>query len=224
MAPTPQPTRPLRVDAERNRGRILEAAEAAFATRGLDVPLEDVAEHAGVGIATLYRRFPSRDDLIVACFERRLAEYALAAEEALRAPDGWTGLCAYVERICAMQAADRGVKDVLTRTFPNAKALEAHRTRGYELSVRLIERAQAEGSLRPDVVPEDLVLLLMANAGVVQGTGVAAPDAWRRYIRLMLDGFRSEGASDLPEPPTPRQIFRAMRRLGGRHDRARTTP
>ena len=222
MAPNPQPTRPLRVDAERNRGRILEAAEAAFAERGLDVALEDVAEHAGVGIATLYRRFPSRDDLIVACFERRLAEYALAAEEALTAPDGWTGFCAYVERICAMQAADRGVKDVLTRTFPNAKALEAHRTRGYELPVRLIQRAQAEGSLRPDVVPEDLVLMLMANAGVVQGAGVAAPDAWRRYVRLMLDGFRTDGASELPEPPTPRQIFRAMRRLGGRHDRART--
>lgn len=223
MSTTPQPARPLRVDAERNRGRILEAAEAAFATRGLDVPLEDVAEHAGVGIATLYRRFPSRDDLIVACFERRLAEYALAAEEALTAPDAWTGFCAYVERICAMQAADRGVKDVLTRAFPNAKALEAHRTRGYELSVRLIQRAQAEGSLRSDVVPEDLILLLMANAGVVQGAGVAAPDAWRRYIRLMLDGFRTEGASELPGPPTPRQIFRAMRRLGGRHDRARTT-
>jgi AcrR family transcriptional regulator len=223
MARTTPPDRPLRVDAERNRGRILEAAEAAFATRGLDVPLEAVAEDAGVGIATLYRRFPRRDDLIVACFERRLAEYALAAEEALAAPDGWTGFCAYVERICAMQAADRGVKDVLTRTFPNGKALEAHRTRGYDLSVRLIERAQAEGSLRPDVVPEDLVLLLMANAGVVQGAHFAAPDAWRRYMRLMLDGFRSEGASELPEPPTPRQILRAMRRLGGPRDRARAT-
>ena len=218
-----QPNRPLRIDAERNRGRILEAAEAAFATRGLDVPLEAVAEDAGVGIATLYRRFPRRDDLIVACFERRLAEYALAAEEALAAPDGWTGCCAYVERICAMQAADRGVKDVLTRTFPNARALEAHRTRGYDLSVRLIQRAQADGSLRLDFVPEDLVLLLMANAGVVQGAGGAAPEAWRRYVRLMLDGFRSEGASELPEPPTPRQILRAMRRLGGRRDRARAT-
>lgn len=223
MPPPTQPPRPLRVDAERNRGRILEAAGAAFATRGLDVPLEDVAEQAGVGIATLYRRFPSRDDLIAACFERRLAEYALAAEEALAAPDGWSGFCAYVERICAMQAADRGVKDVLTQTFPNAKALEAHRSRGYELSVQLIERAQAEGSLRSDVVPEDLVLLLMANAGVVQGTGSAAPDAWRRYIGLMLDGFRSQGAGGLPPPPTPRQMLRAMRRLGGRQDRTRTT-
>ena len=118
MAGCSRNTRPLRVDAERNRGRIVEAAQAAFAEQGLDVPLEDVAEDAGVGIATLYRRFPTRDDLIAACFERRVAEYARVAEEALEAPDGWSGLCAYVEQICAMQAADRGLKDVLTRTFP----------------------------------------------------------------------------------------------------------
>lgn len=208
-----EPTRPLRVDAERNRGRIVEAAQAAFAERGLDVPLEDVAGRAGVGIATLYRRFPTRNDLIAACFERRLADYARAAEEALEAPDGWTGFCTYVERICEMQAADRGLKDVLTRTFPNARALEANRARGYELLLRVIERAKADGRLRSDFVPEDHVLLLMGNAGVVQGAGDAAPDAWRRYVALMLDGLRSECATPLPPPPTARQMLRAMLRL-----------
>src|SRR6266540_3249035 len=213
MAGPCENARRLRVDAERNRGRIVEAAQLAFAEHGLDVPLEDVAENAGVGIATLYRRFPSREDLIASCFERRVAEYANAAEEALEATDGWSGLTAYIERICAMQAADRGLKDVLTRTFPSAQVLEGHRTRGYELSVRLIERAKAEGSLRSDVVPEDLVLLLMANAGVVQGGGSAAPDAWKRFLGLMLDGFRAEGSSPIPPAPSPRQIMRAMLRL-----------
>jgi AcrR family transcriptional regulator len=213
MTTSGEPIRQLRVDAQRNRGRIVAAAEAAFAERGLEVPLEDVAEQAGVGIATLYRRFPTRDDLIVACFEHRVAEYARSAEDALAAPDGWSGFCAHVERICAMQAADRGLKDVLTRTFPNAKRLESHRRRGYAMSVRLIERAQAEGSLRSDFVPEDLVLLMMANAGVVQGAGEAAPDAWQRFVGLMLDGCRSAGAGPLASPPTPRQMMRAMRRL-----------
>ena len=207
--------KPLRVDAERNRGRIVEAAQAAFAERGLDVPLEDVAGRAGVGIATLYRRFPTREDLIAACFERRLAEYAHAAEEALEAQDAWRGFCAYVERICAMQAADRGLKDVLTRTFPDARAMEAYRARGYELSVLMIERAKETGALRADFVPEDLVLLLMANAGVVQGAGQAAPDAWRRFVALMLEAFRADGASPLPAPPSPRQVMRAMLRLSG---------
>jgi AcrR family transcriptional regulator len=203
----------LRIDAERNRSRIVEAARGDFAERGLDVPLEEVAAHAGVGIATLYRRFPSRDDLIAACFERRMEEYAEAAEGALAAPDGWTGFCAYAERVCAMQAADRGLNDVLTRSFTGSGRLEEHRTRAYEFSVRMIERAQSEGSLRADLVPEDLVLLLMANAGVVNAAGRAAPNAWRRLLGLMLDGFRSQGASTLPEPPSPRQMMVAMRRL-----------
>jgi AcrR family transcriptional regulator len=222
MTAVDEANRPLRIDAERNRARIVEAARAAFAAGGLEVPLEDVADRAGVGIATLYRRFPTRDDLIAACFERRLEEYALAAEEALEAPDGWTGLSTYLERLCSMQAADSGLKDVLTRTFPNARVLEAHRARGYELFVRLIERAQAEGSLRRDFVPEDLILLLMANAGVVQGAGRAAPDAWRRFLGLMLDGIRSEHAGPLPTPPTPRQLLMAMSRLARRTDSSRS--
>ena len=169
------------------------------------------------------RRFPSRDDLIAACFERRLAEYASAAQEALEASDAWAGFCAYVERICAMQAADRGLKDVLTRTFPDARAMEAHRMRGYKLSVRMIERAQEAGALRADFVPEDLVLLLMANAGVVQGAGDAAPDAWRRFVALMLEAFRAQGAGPLPAPPTPRQLMRAMRGINQSTDQSRST-
>jgi AcrR family transcriptional regulator len=205
--------RPLRTDAERNRARIIDAATAAFARRGLDVPLEEVAGEAGVGIGTLYRRFAGREELIGACFEHRLAQYAQAAEDALAAPDGWSGFAGYVERICAMQAADRGLADVLNRSLPNAKQLEAHRSRGYELSVRVIERAQAEGTLRTDLVAEDLALLFMANAGVVEVTRGAARDAWRRFLAIVLDGLRSEGASSLPAPPSPRQTMRAWRRL-----------
>ena len=202
----------LRVDAERNRESLVKAAQAAFAERGLDAPLEEVAARAGVGIATLYRRFPARDDLIAASFEARVAEHARVAELALTAPDGWSGFTAYVEQVCAMQACDRGLGDVLTRTFPNAATLEAHRRRGHVLSARLIERAKNEGSLRPDFVPQDLVLLFMANDGVAQGVADAAPNAWKRSIRIMLDGLRSDAATPLPPPPTARQMVRAMRR------------
>lgn len=199
--------RSLRADAKRNRKRIIEAARAVFAERGLDAPLDAIAARAGVGQATLYRRFPRREDLVVACFAPKLAEYADAVEDALREPDAWAGLCAYVKRICGMQAADQGVQDVLTTTFPTAPEVEAQRAHAFG---QLIQRAQAQGSLRADFVPEDVVLLLLANAGVVRVMRAAAPDAWKRFVGLMLDGLRADCARPLPPPPTPAQTYRAM--------------
>ena len=202
--------RSLRADAERNRQRIVEAARAVFSERGLDAPLDAIAARAGVGQATLYRRFPRREDLVVACFAPKLAEYADAVEDALRARDAWAGFCGFVERICGMQAADLGVQDVLTTTFPTAPEVEAQRAHAFERLTELIRRAQAQGGLRADFVPEDVVLLLLANAGVVRAMRAAAPDAWRRFLGLMLDGLRADRAQPLPPPPTPAQTYRAM--------------
>jgi AcrR family transcriptional regulator len=209
--------RGLRTDAAENRRRIVDAARAVFAERGIDAPLDEVARRAGVGNATLYRRFPTRDALLAAVFEERLTQYADAAAAALRAPDPWTGFRTYAERVCAVQAADRGVRDVLTTTFPTAKGLEAQRDRLYRDFAELVRRAQAAGQLRADFVPEDLVLLLMANAGVVrgmQGAPAAAPRASARFVALVLDGCRAAGAHALPPPAAPARVYRAMRRLG----------
>ena len=222
MAPRPTheqgAPRALRADAERNRERILAAARDVFAERGLDAPLEAIAQRAGVGQATLYRRFPRREDLIVACFAPQLAEYAAAVEEALAAPDAWAGFCEFFEHVCAMQAADQGVRDVLTTTFPTDPAVEEQRTRTFARFGELVRRAQAEGMLRADFVPEDLVLLLMANAGVVRAMRHAAPDAWRRFVGLMSDALRAERAHPLPPPPAPAQTYRAMLRASHTDD------
>jgi AcrR family transcriptional regulator len=200
------------VDAERNRDRILVAAREAFAVRGLDVPMEEVARRAGVGVATLYRRFPSRSELIAGAFEAKMAAYAEAVEQALAEPDAWVGFAGYVERVCAMQAEDRGFTNVLTMTFPSCKAFEAARDRSHAGLVQLIERAKAISKLRTDFVPEDLVMVLMANAGVVSATGDAAPDAWRRLVAYLLQAFAAPNAEPLPEPPTPSQMYRALLR------------
>jgi AcrR family transcriptional regulator len=205
----------LRADAERNRRRIVDAAKAVFGEQGLDAPLDEVARRAGVGIATLYRRYPTREALVVTCFKERLDEYSAALDAALAAPDAWTGFCAFVERACEMQAADRAAQDLLTTTFPTAREVEAQRARGYEQFAELVGRAQREGALRSDFVTEDFVLLLMANAGVVRATRVEAPEAWRRFVGLMIDAFRAEGSDrdrPLTPPPSPAQTFRAMRR------------
>jgi AcrR family transcriptional regulator len=202
----------LRADAERNRELILEAARRAFAERGLDVAIEEIARRAGVGVGTLYRRFPTRTDLIAGAFESKLSVYAEAVEEALLVPDAWTAFGRYIERVCEMQAADAGFAHVLTMMFPVAKPFEAIRKRAYSGFVELVRRAKATGALREDFVPEDLPMLLMANAGVLSVTGAIAPGASPRLVAYLLQSFASAGSkrASLPPAPTSREIFRAM--------------
>jgi AcrR family transcriptional regulator len=202
---------------ERTRQQIVDALIELHETVGAaQTTVSEVARRAGVGIATLYRRYPTREALVVACFGPRLDEYAAALDEALAAPDAWTGFCAYVERVCGMQAADRATQDLLTTAFPTAREVEAQRAQTYDRFAELVRRAQDEGALRRDFVTEDFVLLLIANAGVVRATREAAPGAWRRFVGLLLDACRAEGQArdrPLPPPPSPAQTFRAMRRL-----------
>jgi AcrR family transcriptional regulator len=202
----------LRVDAERNRQRIVAAAREVFAEQGLEVPMEDIARRAGVGVGTLYRRYPTRADLIAAAFETKMSAYAEAARDALADPDPWHGFCGYVERICAMQAGDRGFTTVLTMTFPTAKQFEADRDRAYADFTTLIERAKAAGKLRADFAAEDLPMFLMANAGVLTATADAAPETWRRLVGYLIQACAAQAAQPLPDPPAPRKMFRAMLR------------
>jgi AcrR family transcriptional regulator len=207
---------PLRKDAERNRERVLAAARQAYAEAGLEVSMAEVARRAGVGIATVFRRFPTREDLIGEVFADRMDAYLGAITTAIADPDPWRGFTGYIEAVCAMQAADRGFAAVLTMTFPTARALEDKRGRAYEGFIKLIDRAKAAGRLRPDFSAEDLVILLMANAGVVSATGQAAPDTWRRLVGYMIAAFAAPGTAPepLPPPPTPTALYRAMIQLG----------
>jgi AcrR family transcriptional regulator len=204
----------LRVDAERNRQRIVAAARKAFAEHGLDLPMEDIARRAGVGVGTLYRRYPTRADLVAAAFEHKMTAYADAATQALADPDPWHGFCGYVERICAMQADDRGFTTVLTMTFPTAKQFEADRARAFADLTTLVERAKAAGNLRADFVTEDLPMFLMANAGVLTATADAAPGTWRRLVGYLLQACAAPTAAQpLPDPPSPGQMYKAMLRV-----------
>ena len=206
----------LRRDAERNRRRLLDAARQVFAELGLEAPLEEIARRAGVGIATLYRRFPTRSALIEALFVEQAEEYVRASEAALAADDAWEGFARFVERICEMQAEDRGFTDVLTATFPAAPGLEARRAEARANAERLIERARRQGTLRDDFVVGDLIWILIANGAYLQATRDIAPDAWRRYVVLILEAARADGAGRLPAPASERQLVQALSRLGQR--------
>ena len=111
--PTASPAqRPLRCDAERNRQRIVEAAREVFAARGLAATLDDVAHHAGVGVGTVYRRFPTKEALVEVAFESRVEEVAELAETAQSAASAWEGLTLFLRRCADMQAEDRGLRDI----------------------------------------------------------------------------------------------------------------
>jgi AcrR family transcriptional regulator len=209
-AAVPRPT--LRSDAERNRQRLVEAARAVFAETGLSAPLEDIADRAGVGIATLYRRFPTREDLIAATYEAMLSSFAETIEAAVEAPDAWGAFTGCLERMCAMQAENRGFSRVMTMNLPLSAEVARLRDRAGDAIRILIKRAQEQGALREDFVVEDVVVLLMANSGVLNETWRAAPDAWKRQLAYMIDAYavRSDRTRPLPTAPTPVEIRCAM--------------
>ena len=210
--------RPLRRDAQRNRDAIVAAARQLFCDHGLETPLEQIARQAGVGIATLYRRFPNRAALLDAVLTDNLHAHIDAAEQALTAGDPWEGFAAYLEASCRLQAADRGLNDVMGMRFPRATATEAAKARLFEVVGQLVDRAQQSGQLRADLTLEDLAFLNWANARILPAVRAAgAPDAWRRHLGVWLDGLRAERAHPLAQPPlSVRQVHRAMVTLGRR--------
>jgi len=201
---TPVSDRPLRQDAERNRERIVAAARDAFAERGLDVPIEEVARRAGVGIGTVYRRFPDKEALIDAVFEDALRDLVAIVRAALDEPDAWRGFSRYLERIMELNAKNRGLHAVFESQQHGRERLDALRARLRPLTHKLVERAQQQGTLRPDFSPRDLPLVFAAAGRVVELTEDAGPDLWRRFLALLLDGLRAEGATPLPQPPLTR--------------------
>ena len=206
-------TRPLRRDAERNRRRILEAAAEAFAQRGLGVTMDDIAEHAGVGVGTVYRRFPQKELLIEALFEERVAELVAMAEEALEEDDPWQALLGFTERAQALQARDRGLKELLLSTAHGRERIASVRERLSPIVEQLVRRSQASGQLRQDVEVTDFPLIQVMLGAVVDVTRDVAPDTWRRTLAIMADGLRAgDHNTPLPAPALdPQQVDHTMR-------------
>jgi AcrR family transcriptional regulator len=201
----------LRADAARNRDAIVAAARTVFAEEGLGAPLDEIARRAGVGNATLYRRFPTREELVQAALLAPMADYLAAAEEGLADPDPWAGFRDYLLRLFQLQARDRGLADLLVTTIKTPTGeLEELRGAAFALTEQLIRRAQDAGDLRTDFRHQDLPLLLMANAGLVERTQKGAPDSWRRVAAFVVDGLQARAATPAPPAPTERSVLRVM--------------
>lgn len=212
MASTP--VRPLRRDAERNRQRILQSARQVFAERGLDVSLDDIAAHAGLGVGTVYRRFASKEDLVEALFSERVGEIVAAGERACADPDAWHGLVGFLESTNALHATDRGLREVTLGSRFGQDHVARLRDSLQPVITLLVARAQEQGRLRADVAATDIPVIAIMIGAVVDYTGSVRPEIWRRYLSLIIDGLGTgpERATPLrPGPLDPDQVDQAMR-------------
>ena len=189
----------VRVDAQRNRDRILEAARALVAETGVDATMEDIARHAGVAVGTLYRHFPAKEELLEALLLERVAQIehelrAALAEEATP----WDALARFLRTVAGLQLADRSLHEFLTGTVGGREAVRERRRALFRLAGDLIERAQASGELRGDVSTGDLPLLLGSVGRAAWAGAPSAETLLDRYVAVILDGLRAPGATPLP--------------------------
>lgn len=197
----PRPPARLRLDARRNRDLLLATARDLFARHGLDVPLDQIAKEAGVGNATLYRHFPTRQALVGEVFANAANLLAEAADEALATEDAWSAIERYFEWILELVAADRGINDLVTRAIPTVPGLLGISRRNAATVGSLVVRAQEQGTMRADVVTMDLLFSFGALCRALPAATELRPDLWRRHLALLLDGFRTRATHPLPVPP-----------------------
>ncbi|MFD3484327.1 TetR/AcrR family transcriptional regulator [Streptomyces sp. NPDC058665] len=193
----------LRADALDNRERILGAARELLSAEGLNVPTRKIARSAGVGPATVYRRFPTRQDLIAAAFADQLRACRTIVDEGAAAPDPWEGLCLVIEKICELHARDRGFTEAFLSAFPAAIDVAGGREYTVRAVAELARRAKATGRLRADFVLDDLILMLMANKGIHASTNEAQVAASRRFAAYVIEAFEAR-PRQAPLPPAPR--------------------
>ncbi|MFJ8108953.1 TetR/AcrR family transcriptional regulator [Streptomyces sp. NPDC096132] len=207
----------MRADAQRNAEKLRSAAAELFRERGLQAPLKEIARRAGVSHGTLYNLFGSREALIdEVVTDIAAANLRETAEQALAYDDAWDGFAYYVERLCELQATDPAIGDVVSGRYPGATRLMTVCEHSFAFTVRVIERAQQAGALRPDFTPEDLLLVLGVNAQIARAAAGPAPDIWRRGVAFTLDGLRTQAAHPLPTGPlTPQQMYEVMGNLNG---------
>jgi AcrR family transcriptional regulator len=198
VAETQTADRPLRKDAERNRQRIIDAARELFAEQGLGVTLNEVAHHAGVGVGTVYRRFPEKTQLVEELFEQQIAQLVALMEEALEDPDPWRGLTGFLWRNLEMQACDRAFRQIILGTPDGAQRVAQTRDRMFPLGAKLVQRAKDAGALRADFQPEDLPMLVLMLTTILDSARDTEPELWRRYLEIVIQGLCAQ-----PDPPEP---------------------
>ncbi|MET7486622.1 helix-turn-helix domain-containing protein [Streptomyces sp. NPDC005538] len=205
--------RPLRRDAALNREKILRAAREVFGQHGLGVTLDDVARHAGVGVGTVYRRFPDKETLVRALFEQDLGLRQESADRALAHPDPWQGFVDFLMEMAADLAENRGLNEVIMLGSHSSEPMETVRGGMLPFLEALIRRAQESGDLRTEVTPSDIPVIVQMLSAASQFTQGRRPDIWRRYFEILLNGIRQR--PDDPPLTTPSLSNEAVEQVMG---------
>jgi AcrR family transcriptional regulator len=196
LIPTPPLERAQRADARRNRKRVLEAARRCMARKGLDAQIEEIARLAGVGVGTVYRHFPTKEDLVEALALARFERLAELARDALAAEDPWTGFEGFIRAAARIQSEDRAISEVLT-SRPETMSHAAESVDMIGLVGELMDRGQSDGSIRADADPRDVPMLMCALAGTYRNPHTNP----ERYIGIVLDGLRAADKRRSQLPP-----------------------
>jgi AcrR family transcriptional regulator len=191
--------RVLRADARRNRAAVIAAAKKLFADEGLDAQIPDVAKAARVGVGTVYRHFPTKEDLIAALAAERFERLAERAREGIAADDPWEGLCDFLRFSAQLQADDRGLCEVMG-SRPEVMEAAAYAVGLDELCRQLVKRAQRSGELRKDLEWQDIPMIACSIGRLTPAEEGPAVGRWPRLVEIVIDGLRAPGSSKLPKP------------------------
>jgi AcrR family transcriptional regulator len=192
-----RPVGGLRADARRNREAVIAAAKKLFADQGLDAQMPDVARAAKVGVGTVYRHFPTKDDLVAAMAAERFERLAEQGRESLEAEDAWEGIADFIRFSAQIQADDRGLCEVMG-SRPEVMEGAARQAGLPELCEQLVKRAQRSGELRQDLDWEDIPMIACGLGRITQATMGPASGRWPRLVEIILDGLRAPGSGKLP--------------------------
>ncbi|WP_033296120.1 TetR/AcrR family transcriptional regulator [Amycolatopsis jejuensis] len=202
-------SRPVRKDVLRNRKRIVESADAVFSEQGIAATLDDVAHHAGLGVGTVYRHFPRKQDLIDAMFAERVQNVLELAENTLAVDDPWEGFVGFCTAAAERFAADRGLYDVMLSVKLGGHDVAAIRAEVLPAVSRVVARAQESGQLRKDFTAAEFPLLHLMVGSAADYLHTVDPQGWRRYLAIFLDGLRADRGDVLPVPPPDPEMITA---------------
>lgn len=186
--------RPLRADARRNRERVLTAAAVVFSEHGHEAQMDDVASRAGVGVGTVYRHFPTKEALMEALAIDRFEKVLEAARLALQSDDPWEALTDALWAGAELLAADRAFTEIVGELQGPMPLSEEFVTTMNDTWGEILRRAKESGDLRPDVVLDD-VPMIMCGVGFATRKPHQCPGSWRRHVAILIDGLRASSAS-----------------------------